>query len=80
MDARIRHNRARGNAISAEYPAAHDPSIGRAPKVWGVHASPESIAGAIGRVAGLAVLESRSGAGQWASSLASERARLSVYG
>src|SRR5262249_6822981 len=61
---------------SEKYQAAHDPYIGAAPKLWGAHALPEAGLNALGNVDGLDVLEYGCGAGQWASSLAIEGARI----
>jgi SAM-dependent methyltransferase len=76
VDPTVAANRSHWNASSAEYQAAHDPHIGGAPKLWGVHSIPDSRLHAIGDVSGLDVLEYGCGAAQWASSLAVEGARI----
>lgn len=76
MDPTIAANRASWNASSRAYQAAHDPVIGRAPKLWGVHALPETVLHAVGDVDGLTVLEFGCGAAQWASSLARDGAAV----
>lgn len=76
MDPTIAANRAHWNASSAAYQSEHDAVIGAAPKLWGVHAIPESTLRALGDVGGLDVLELGCGAAQWAGSLAADGAHI----
>lgn len=69
-------NRRHWNRISAAYQRDHDPQIGAAPRLWGMHAIPDAELGALGDVTGQDVLELGCGAGQWSRSLAGEAARL----
>lgn len=71
---RIRANRAHWNATSDSYQRAHDPQIGRAPKLWGSWSIPETEVDVLGAVEGLRVLELGCGAAQWATSLDAEGA------
>jgi SAM-dependent methyltransferase len=75
-DPDIAANRAHWNTKARDYQATHNPVIGRAPKLWGVHAIPDDQLGALGDVTGLDVLELGCGAAQWASSLATDGARV----
>lgn len=76
MDQVISANREHWNRKSAAYQEAHDQAIGSAPKLWGVHALPDELLGALGSTAELDVLELGCGAGQWSASMAEEGARV----
>jgi SAM-dependent methyltransferase len=76
VDPTIEANRHHWNKASDDYQAAHDPSIGAAPRLWGAHAIPDSELRAIGDVAGLDVLEYGCGAAQWASALLDDGAHV----
>lgn len=72
MNETARANREHWDAKSAEYQERFDPLIGARPKLWGAWSIPETEIGALGSVAGLAVLELGCGGGQWAAGLEDE--------
>ena len=72
MSETARANRAHWDAKSAAYQERFDPLIGAQPRLWGAWSIPEAEVGALGSVAGLAVLELGCGGGQWAAGLQEE--------
>jgi ubiquinone/menaquinone biosynthesis C-methylase UbiE len=69
-------NRNLWNRTSADYQQRHDPQIGAAPRLWGMHSIPDAELGALGDVTGQRVLELGCGAGQWSRSLVADARRL----